>query len=276
MYPAIFARTYAFATAAGVLDAAVTDGYAGVQFNLSCIGLEPLPPSLPDGAAEAVAVEAARRGLRIAALSGTYNMAHPDSAVRLASRPRFANVVTAARRMGARIVTLCTGTRNAGDIWAGHPDNGSAAAWRDFRHELDFALDLASAAGIKLAVEPEPGNVIADAPAARRLLDEVGADNLGIILDAANLLTPEVLERQHQIMAQAADLLGGDILLAHAKDISARGRVVAPGDGAVNMAAFVGLLRKAGFDGALVAHGFDQTDAAMAAQRLKSLIAAAP
>ena len=28
--------------------------------------------------------------------------------------------------------------------------------------------------------------------------------------------------------------------------------------------------------GALVAHGFDQTDAAMAAQRLKSLIAAAP
>ena len=41
MYPAIFARTYAFATAAGVLDAAVTDGYAGVQFNLSVLREQP-------------------------------------------------------------------------------------------------------------------------------------------------------------------------------------------------------------------------------------------
>src|SRR5262245_11211803 len=100
MYPAIFARTYPFTAAASVFEAIAKDGYESVQFNLSCIGLEPVPQHIPDGAAETVAAEAAARNLKISALSGTYNMAHPDEAVRLASRPRFANVVTAAKRMG--------------------------------------------------------------------------------------------------------------------------------------------------------------------------------
>lgn len=276
MYPAIFARTYPLTTAPAVLDAVARDGYAGVQFNLSCIGLDPVPQTLPEGAAETVATEAAARDLRIAALSGTYNMAHPDATVRLAFRPRFANVVAAARAMGAPMVTLCTGSRNPTDMWAAHPDNASDAAMRDFRAELDFALQLASDAGIKLAIEPEPGNVIADARIARRLLDQVGSPHLGIILDAANLLSPATLPRQHEIMAKAVDLLGDDLLLAHAKDIATDGRVVAPGRGAVDLPAFVALLRGAGFDGALVAHGFDAADTAPAARALQDLIAGAP
>lgn len=276
MYSAIFARTYPFTTAAGVFDAIANDGYEGVQFNLSCVGLEPVPASLPDGAAEAVAAEAAARSIRISALSGTYNMAHPDEAVRLASRPRFANVITAAKRMGAPIVSLCTGSRNADNMWAAHPDNTTEAAWRDLRRELDFALELAADAGISLAIEPEPGNVITDARIARRLLDEVGAKNLGIILDAANLLSPETLGQQKAIMAEAVELLGKDTLLAHAKDISASGKVVAPSHGAVDLETFVSLLRKAGFDGALVAHGFEHADTAVAARALKDLIAGTP
>lgn len=276
MYSAIFARTYPCTTAATVLDAIADDGYDGVQFNLSCIGLEPVPASLPDGAAEAVATEAAARGIRISALSGTYNMAHPDEAMRLASRPRFANVVTAARRMGAPIVSLCTGSRNADNMWAAHPDNATEAAWRDLRRELDFALELAMDAGISLVIEPEPGNVIADARIARRLLDEVGSKNLGIILDAANLLSPETLGQQKAIMAEAVELLGKDTLLAHAKDISALGKVVAPTHGSVDLKEFVSLLRKAGFDGALVAHGFEHADTVIAAEALKTLIAGTP
>ena len=57
--------------------------------------------------------------------------------------------------------------------------------------------------GLMLAVEPEPGNVVRDAAVARRLLDEVGADHLRIILDAANLIGSPGLDRQADIVAQA-------------------------------------------------------------------------
>ena len=58
-------------------------------------------------------------------------MAHPDAAVRKASRAGFQNVVTAAREMGAPVVTLCTGSRDLHDMWKFHPENCSDEAWRD-------------------------------------------------------------------------------------------------------------------------------------------------
>jgi sugar phosphate isomerase/epimerase len=270
MYAAVFSRTYPAANAAAVLAAAAADGYAGVQFNLSCAGLASLPDTLPDGLAEQVGALAKASGQTIAALSGTYNMAHPDPALRTAPRKGFANVIEAAHRMGTPIVTLCTGSRDPADMWQRHPDNATPAAWRDLRAELDYALALAERADISLAIEPEPGNVVRDATVARRLLDEIGSPRLGIILDAANLLSAESLPRQHAIIEHAVGLLGGALLLAHAKDIDAAGQ------GAVDLPAFVAGLRSAGFDGALIGHGFGADKARQVARLLTRLAAAAP
>jgi len=276
MYSAIFARTYTSKDAREVLASAAADGYAGVQFNLVCAGLASLPETLPEGIAEEVAAQARKNGLRIAALSGTYNMAHPDPTVRMASRVGFANVIEAARRMAAPVVTLCTGSRNPVDMWKHHPDNSTAAAWSDFRAELDYALELAGSAGIKLGVEPEPGNVVGDAVAARRLLDEVRSKHLGVVLDAANLLSPESLPRQRAIMQDAVSLLAESVFLAHAKDMDASGEVVAAGEGVIDLRAFVATLRDAGYDGALIGHGFAAEKAANVAKFLSRLIETTP
>ena len=40
------------------------------------------------------------------------------------------------------------------------------------------------------------------------------------------------------------------------QDINASGQVVAAGDGAVDLAAFIAALRSAGYGGALIGHGF--------------------
>jgi sugar phosphate isomerase/epimerase len=272
MYPAIFSRTYTAKNARDVLRSAAADGYGGVQFNLVCAGIASLPDNLPDGLAEEVAAQAKAANLRIAALSGTYNMAHPDPAVRIAARAGFANVVAAARRMGAPVVTLCTGSRDPFDMWKHHPENSTPAAWSDLRAELDHALQIAESARVKLAIEPEPGNVVCDAAAARQLLDEVRSEHLGMVLDAANLLSPESLPRQHAVMREAAALLGDSILLAHAKDIDASGEVVAAGEGAIDLQAFVSLLRSAGYDGALIGHGFAAAKAPAVAGFLSRLI----
>src|SRR6202011_4329465 len=114
----------------------------------------------------------------------------------------------------------------------------------------------AEEAGIRLAIEPEPANVICDARAAKKILNEMACSHLGILLDAANLLTPETLSRQNEIIDEAMGLLGGALLLAHAKDIDASGQVVAPGEGNVDLVAFTRALHRVGYDDALIAHGF--------------------
>jgi len=275
MYAAIFARTYPITRGSDVFSALAADGYRGVQFNLLCAGLPSLPDHLPAGLAEDVGRQARRAGITMAALSGTYNMAHPDPAVRVASRAGFSTVVDAARRMGAPVVTLCTGSRDPSAMWKRHPDNATAAAWRDLRVELDHALMLAAAGGVTLAVEPEPGNVVCDAAAARRLLDEVASPHLGIVLDAANLLSPQSLPRQGSVVAEAVAVLGDAIVLAHAKDIDAAGQVVAAGDGAVDLPGFVAALRAVGYSGALIGHGFGVEKAPHVAAVLSHLAQAA-
>jgi sugar phosphate isomerase/epimerase len=157
-------------------------------------------------------------------------------------------------------------------MWKFHPENNSDEAWADLRSELEFALSLAQEAGIRLAIEPEPANVIRDAKAAHKLLHEMASGHLGIILDAANLLTPETLSRQHAVMEEAANLLGGALLLAHAKDIDVSGHVVAPGEGAVDLVAFTKALRSVGYDDALVAHGFAADKTGVAAKALHRII----
>ncbi|CDY75398.1 miscellaneous; hypothetical/partial homology [Caballeronia glathei] len=272
MIPGIFARTYASADPEAIFARLSGQGYRAVQFNLACAGLAPMPAGVPQGLAAGIGSAARRAGVTLAALSGTYNMIHPDLVRRKAGREALGRVVRAAHEMGAPLVTLCTGSRDPDDMWRAHPQNGSPDAWRDLLVEMDHALLAAHEHGIMLAIEPEPGNVIADAVIARRILDDVGSDRLGIVLDAANLLSPPTLARQHEVIAQATDLLGPDIVLAHAKDIDAGGRVVAAGRGAVDLPAFVAAIRAAGFDGALIAHGFAENDAPAVAHHLRHLI----
>lgn len=272
MIPAIFARTYA-AKFPGELFARVRgDGFAAVQFNLACAGLASLPDELPDGIGDAIARGARASGVGICALSGTYNMAHPDPERRQRDRKGFLNVLRAARAMDVRLVTLCTGSRNPSDMWAAHSENTSPAAWTSLREELDFAVPAAQEYGVQLGIEPEPGNVIADAILARRILDEVGSTTLGIVLDAANLLPPEQHHRQADVVAQATDLLAQAMLLVHAKDVDAQGHHVPAGKGAVDLRAFVARVKQAGYDGPLVAHNFDEAHAPDVAMYLSMLI----
>jgi sugar phosphate isomerase/epimerase len=157
-------------------------------------------------------------------------------------------------------------------MWKYHPENRSAAAWKDLRTESDFALELAAGAGIQLGIEPEPGNVICDAMTAERLLKEMDFLHLRIVLDAANLLSTASLEQQDDVMEEAVGLLGEKLLLAHAKDIASDGSVVAAGAGAVHLGVFVKLLRSSGYQGALIGHGFGPEKGRAVSTTLAALI----
>jgi sugar phosphate isomerase/epimerase len=268
----IFSRTYPPAGIDKIFAQIARDGFQAIQFNFSSAGLPSLPKDFPETTIRKVMAGAQRHELTICAISGTYNMAHPEVARREADRIGFANIVRAAQFMQVPLVTICTGTRDATDMWKTHADNGSAEAWSTMRGELEFALELAERHGVALGVEPEHGNIIANARMARRLLDETENTRLKIVMDAANLLPPQSLARQREVVAEAVDLLGADLALVHTKDVSPTGQAVAAGRGAVDFPYFLRRIMAAGYRGALVSHNFPASDAAHVSRYLRRVL----
>lgn len=259
MRAGIFAKTFARPTLEQALDAVKAAGVQELQFNLALVGGPSLPPSVDRTLADAIREAAAARGLVMAAVSGTYNMAHPDETVRRAGGAALAGLIAAAPALGTGVVTVCSGTRDPTEMWRAHPDNTTAGAWRDTLESMAVAATAAEAAGVVLGVEPELGNVVRDARTARRLLDELASSHVRIVVDAANLVASD-LPSQDRILREAFELLGDDLVLAHAKDVREDGTVVAAGRGTVDYELYVELLRAAGYEGPLVLHGLAEDD----------------
>jgi sugar phosphate isomerase/epimerase len=269
----VFSRTYQPIGIDRIFAQIARDGFQTIQFNFSSAGLPSLPKDWPEVIVKEVMASASQHGLTICALSGTYNMAHPDVARRGADRIGFTNVVRAAEFMQVPLVTLCTGTRDAMNMWSAHPDNESPEAWVALRGELDFALELAERHGVALGVEPEPGNVVGNARDARRLLDEIDDPQLKIVMDAANLLPPSSQSRQREVVAEAVALLGADLALVHTKDVSPSGEAVAAGRGVVDFPNFLKGIVSTGYRGPLVSHNFPEKDAAYVSGFLRRVLA---
>jgi sugar phosphate isomerase/epimerase len=269
----IFARTFPRPTLEATRDAVIAQGLRTVQFNPGLLGGPSLPERLDPADIARVSRAHAERGIEMAAVSGTYNMAHPDPERRTGGARRLRALIAAAPALGTRAVTLCTGTRDPDDMWRDHRDNASAEAWRDMLESVGAAVEAAEDAGVTVLVEPEPGNVVRDAPAARALLDELASPALGIVIDAANLLPPERLADQRRVMDEAFELLGADIALAHAKDVRADGVVVTPGRGRVDYPAYLALLSAAGVAGPLILHGLAEDEVADSVAFLGDIVA---
>ena len=218
----IFAKTFRRPSVDGVFEAIAQHGLSCTQWNWACVpGLSSLPHKLTVETRRAVKHAAATSGVRIAAISATFNLIDPISRERgLALLPVQAE---AAISVDCDLLTLCTGTRNQADMWTHHPDNDTPEAWLEMLDGLRAACRIASDYGVRLAIEPETANVVSDASSAERVLRELGSDShsVRVILDAANLYKPPLDPRtQPEVIDDALARLGKHISLAHAKDIS--------------------------------------------------------
>lgn len=228
----IFARTFKHGSAAEVAADVAAAGYALAHWNFAAIGLQTLGGDVPEEMFPQIRDDFAAEGLSIPSVSCTYNIAHPDIDLRAAQAKDAVRLIKLARLLGPdMVVTLCSGTRDPENQWRTHPDNTTTEAWDDVRRSLDILMTAASDAGVRLGIEPEPANIICDAPTAARLLLEVGEDApIGIIFDAANLLTPATIPFQREVLAEAISLVGSRVIGAQAKDVVAFG-YAAPGAG---------------------------------------------
>jgi sugar phosphate isomerase/epimerase len=259
----ILTTTFSHQTPEETFAAVAQHGFPAVQFDFANAGLSTLPDEIPPELVDRVRRAAVERGVAIAAVSGTYNMVHPNRREREAGLRRIAVLADACAALGSPIVTLCTGTREPGDMWRRHPDNDTPAAWDDLVEATRAALAVTESAGVTLALEPEPGNVLRTARQGRELIETIGNPRLGAVLDPANLFDrfePGEAGRFPEILDDAVALLGDRIVLAHGKDRAADGTVRPAGQGIVPWERVVALLRSVGYDGPLIVHGLGEPE----------------
>ena len=246
------------------LDSVAAYGIRSVEFGLSCAGLPPLPDQIDPDIAARIVKALADRNISMAAVHGQYNIIDPDEQRRRHGMRRLGVLARACASLGTEIVTLSTGTRDPEDMWRRHPDNDSPAAWRELTAVMAEAALIAEDAGVLLAFEPEVNNVVDSARKARRLLDELRSPHVKVLIDGANLFHTGELPRMNEILDEAFELLGPDIVLAHAKDLSHDGDAghEAAGHGLLNYDRYVALLDALGRDVPLILHSLSDADVA--------------
>lgn len=261
MYKGIFSKTFASANVDDNFHTLKTLGYDATQFNFASAGLPSLPAAIADEKLEEIAAAARKHGVRIEAVSATFNMTHPDQAVIDKGMASLEVICQAAARLGCPLVTLCTGTLDAEDQWRVHPDNDTPQAWQTLRESMGRALQIADQYGVSLGIEPELANIVNSAEKARQLIDEMGSPRLKVIFDPANLFEVATITEQHAVVKKALDLLAADIAIAHAKDRHSDGSFATAGKGVLDYHFYLKQLKASGFDGCVVTHGLAASEA---------------
>lgn len=211
--------------------------------------------------------------IEIAVINGTFNMAHPNNAVRAEGLLRFESLTQAVKSIGCGMISLCSGTRNPGSLWAPHGDNQTMEAWRDMFETVSAAVEIAERFDIVLAVETETANIIDTPEKARKLMDEIGSPNLKMIMDCANLFHAGEAHTEyvHRIMCHAFELFGRDVVIAHGKDIKQSSGIefCGTGEGIVDFKYFVKLLAAYDYQGDMFLHGVEEDKLPAAIQCFK-------
>lgn len=223
-----------------------------------------IPESVSAEALNAIRAASDRTGLPIGAINGTWNMAHPDPAVREEGLRRMDGFLAAAAALDCPIATLCSGTRSRVHLWHDSDENGSGEAWTDMLDSMRRCTELAERRGVTLAIETEAANIIDTPEKARRIMDEVGSDRLKMILDCANLFHhgEAYPENVRSTIDRAMKFFGSDIVLAHGKDIRAGSGIdfCGAGFGIVDFSYMIDSLLNADFRGEIMLHGASCVD----------------
>ncbi|MFB7161349.1 sugar phosphate isomerase/epimerase family protein [Streptomyces sp. NPDC001939] len=161
-------------------------GYDGVGLTLDHMHLDPLVPDLPTRTRQ-VARVLDRHGLSVTVETGARyvldprrkhgpSLLDPDPDARASRTRLLIRAVQVAADLGAHAVHCFSGITPDGT------DDGTA--WKRLADALAPVLDAASAAGVPLAIEPEPGHLLATLADFHYLREEFGGpEALGLTLD---------------------------------------------------------------------------------------------
>ena len=155
-------------------------------------------------------------GLECAVLGCYLNLADPDPERRARTQEIYKAHLRFAAKTGARVVG--TETYANPESRFADPAPQSEEAFRLFMDSLRPVIRCAEETGAVLAVEPVWYHIISTPERAVRMLEELPSDNLQIILDAVNPISPDQAYRAEDIVRNAVSLLGDRVRILHMKD----------------------------------------------------------
>ncbi|MDP3179561.1 MAG: sugar phosphate isomerase/epimerase family protein [Spirochaetaceae bacterium] len=228
-------------------------GFSSVQLAVSKAlqGVDAGNGRLSPGLAARIGASFRARGVRIAVLGCYINPIHPDPAERRRHIDRFKEHLRFARDFGCSIVATETGSVNPDCSY--HPDSASDASLAAL---VDAMAEIAAEAerfGVFACIEGVTTHVASSPLRLKAVLDLVGSNNLQVLFDPVNLISPDAVGAQRRMIDESFDLFGDRILAVHAKDFvleDGRTRIVPPGAGCLDYNALFSLLaeRKPGVD----------------------------
>lgn len=99
------------------------------------------------------------------------------------------------------------------------PDNQQReAAYRNLKDSVKRMAEVAEKEDVYIGLEPVAEHTMNDPEITRRLLDEVQSQKVRVILDPANLILAEQVDRQEEIIQQAQAFLGEQVVALHVKN----------------------------------------------------------
>ncbi len=253
----IFSRTYETQDLETTFQQMTSQGLYHTQFNLSNAGMDALPKSFTQEDMDRILSLSKKYKVYLDALSGTFNMIDPDVEQRKKGIEQFETQCEIASKLRIPIVTLCTGSKNPSSKWKWDDKNLLESSWQELIETTKQILVYADKYDVILGVETEASNIINTPQRARKYLDAINSPRLKIIMDGANLFLPSQVSDMHHVLKEAFQLLGKDIVLAHAKDLQADVSFVAAGQGVLDFTYYIQLLKEYGYTGPLIMHGLD-------------------
>ena len=124
------------------------------------------------------------------------------------------------------------------------PDFRWEDQWKVLVDSFSNAAEMAKEADLKLCVEPRVGEMISNTDSALRLIDHVGNENLGVVLDTGHL------NAQKEILPLSVEKLGKKIFYLHVSDNDGKvNEHLGLGKGNIDWEGVFTALKKHGFDG---------------------------
>jgi protein FrlC len=200
-----------------------------------------------------------------------YSLSNPNEIVRQDSIQYMKECMDNAVALGSPIMLIVPGRSLYGQS---HED-----AWGRLLDSVDAVCHYARQYDIQLGVEPinqHACDLVNTSADAMRVLDELGHDNLGVILDTGHMYL------EQDSLSEALQRVGQRLLQFHVNDNDGKVQQnLVPGEGSYDFPAFLATLGRAGFEGTLTVElGYHYTNdphpaAQLAAQRLRGWLEAA-
>ena len=166
------------------------------------------------------------RGIRIPALGGYRNLIAPDTDVRAANIDHLRRCLELAPALGSYVVATETGTMSSDGDWTDSPLNETDAAWSRLYDALEALLPAAEQSGTILALEAHVKHVLKTRSQMDGLLERFPSQHLQIVCDPYNYVSAELVPVHREATDVLLDGFEDRFVLAHLKDVDARGAEV--------------------------------------------------